>query len=191
MVRFDRFLGPWKNREDGLLEEYVNNVKVGSWSTGDPNLTITSGLSVSTGTVTMSGLLDGDDAANVADVNTVGGIPMIYRIDITATGATSTTINFDITVADKIRVVDYIIVKTSSATGGGAENISVLSTGAVIGDTAHSWTGADKTVIRPTTLDDAQMTIAAGEILRVAVDTSITDEVAPTGLAIITAIKIA
>ena len=115
---------------------------------------------------------------------------MIYRIDVTAVGASEVAENFDITVADKIRVIDVMAIKTAGTTGGGAENISVLSTGAAITD-VMSWTGADKLVVRPITIDDAQSTISAGGILRVTVDTSITDETGDTGLVVITALKTA
>ncbi len=200
-LRSSRFIGLWRDRKNAKLEEYVNNVKVGSWSTGAPNLTITSGLTVSAGSVALPAgtigaadiaddSLTGDQVADVADVNTEGGVLLVYRIDVPAVSATALSANTDITVVDKIRIVDYIIIKTAGTTGGGAENISILSTGAVIGE-VHSWTGADKAVLRPTTLDDAQLTIGAGEILRVTVDTSITDETSDTGLAIITAMKIA
>ncbi len=181
MVRSSRFIGNWKDHANNVDEEYVNNVKVGSWSTGAPNLTITSGLTVSAGSLT---------PPNVANLNTAPGIPVIYRIDVTAVGASEVAENFDITVADKIRVIDVMAIKTAGTTGGGAENISVLSTGAAITD-VMSWTGADKLVVRPITIDDAQSTISAGGILRVTVDTSITDETGDTGLVVITALKTA
>ena len=201
MVRSKRFIGPWKDHENGKLEEYVNDVLVGTWDDVTPNLTIPTGLVVSGGVVTVPAgsigaadiaddSLTGDQVADVASVNTEGGIPVVFRIDIAAVGATSLSANTDVTVVDKIRIIDYVIYKTAGTTGGGSENISILSTGAVIGD-VHSWTGADKTVLRPTTIDDAQSTIAAGEILRVTVDTSITDETSDTGHVIVTAMKIA
>ena len=159
-----------------------------------------SGFTVASGTVTLPagsiGAADiaddsliGDQVANVADVNTEGGIPLLYRIDVAALGASTIAESTDITVVDKIRVLDVWAIHTGG-NGVATDNIQVLSTGATITD-AMSWSGADKIIVRAAEIDDAQHEIAAGNILRVTLDTSATDAASGAGTVYVSAIKVA
>jgi len=198
MVRSKRFIGNWKNHTDNQDEEYVNNSLVGTWSTGAPNLTVASGLTVSAGSVTVPAgsigaadiaddSLTGDQVATVADDNTEGGIPLIYRIDVAALTASQTSSATDVTVVDKIRVIDVHAVMTVA--GVATDNMAVYSTGGAITDDI-SWSGADKAIVRAATIDDAQHEID-GAILRVVIDTSATNASAGAGTVYVTAIKVA
>jgi hypothetical protein len=106
--------------------------------------------------------LDGTVAANVADSNVIGGIPVLHRIPVPA-GVTG---NVDVTLTHKERVVDAWLVK-SNAAGGGAGTIQVKNAAAAISD-AMSINVADQTVVRAATIDDAAHEIAAAGTLRIA-----------------------
>ena len=127
--------------------------------------------------------------STVADVNTQGGIPVVYRINVAALGATVTSGNTDVTIVDKIRVIDVHAIITGG-NGAATDNITVHSTGAAITDDM-SWSGTDKALVRAATIDDAQHEIAANNILRVTVSASATDATAAAGTVYVTAIKVA
>ncbi len=172
-----------RDDENSRLDYYYEGTRIGHI---DAN-----GFTVVTGKAfNADEALAGQQVANVANANTEGGIPLVYRINIAAVGATSLTADVDVTVVDKIRVLDVMVLKTAGTTGGGNENVTIKSTGAAITD-VMSWTGVDKSIVRAATIDDAQHEIAAGKTLRVTIDTSITDETSDAGVAIITAIKVA
>lgn len=105
--------------------------------------------------------LDGAVVANVSDSNTIGGIPVMYRIPV-PDGATG---NVDVTVDHKIRVIDAWVVKTDGA-GGAGDTIAVNNGATAISD-AMSINVADKAVVRTAQIDDAQHEIAAAGTLRV------------------------
>lgn len=105
--------------------------------------------------------LDGAVVANVADSNTTGGIPVIYRIPI-PDGATG---NVDVVMDHKIRVIDAHVVKTTAA--GGVGDTITVNNGAIAITDAMSINVADKVVVKAGTIDDAQHEIAAAGTLRV------------------------
>jgi hypothetical protein len=120
---------------------------------------------------TQASPLNGAGLATVADVNAIGGVPVLHRIDVPA-GATG---NVDVTLTHKTRITDVWLVKRSAA-GGGAGTIQVKNGTNAVTD-AMSINVADQTVVRPVTIDDAQHEIAAGGTLRVArTRTASTDE---------------
>jgi hypothetical protein len=104
--------------------------------------------------------LTGLVAANVANANVIGGIPVLFRID-TAGGATANT---DVTVTHKIRVIDVWVVNTGLGTAG--DTIEIYNGANAITDAIDINT-ADKTVGRVGTIDDAFHEIAAAGTLRV------------------------
>lgn len=101
----------------------------------------------------------GANVATVADVNTTGGIPVLYRIDCAAL-----TGDVDVVVAEKIRVIDVWAVAT--AAGGASDTIIVKNGSTAITDTMDL-NVSDKVVVRALTIDDAQHEIAAAGTLKV------------------------
>jgi len=131
------------------------------------------------------GILAGDKIANVSDANTEGGIPVLFRIDI-AGGAAGDT---DVTVDNKIRVIDVWAVHTGGA-GETSDTIQIKNGTNAITD-AMDWSGADKAVVRAGEIDDAQHEIASGGILRVTtVDDDAQDDVG-AGTVYVLAVKVA
>lgn len=104
--------------------------------------------------------LDAGDVANAAADATTAGLPVLYQIAI-AGGAAA---DEDITVDHKIKVVDAWAQHTGGA-GEVSDTIQVKSTAAAITD-AMDWSGADNTIVRAATIDDANATIAAAGVLR-------------------------
>jgi len=105
--------------------------------------------------------LDGAVVANVADSNTTGGIPVVYRIPV-PDGVTG---NVDVVVDHKIRVIDAWVVKTGGA-GGAGDTIQVNNEAAAITN-AMDINVADKKLVRAGEIDDAAHEIAAAGTLRV------------------------
>lgn len=106
------------------------------------------------------GALTGTKLATVADANVVGGIPVLFRIDIAA-GANGNT---DVISTHKIRVIDAWHVLRGA--GVGSETLQVKNGANAITDTMAA-SGSDKAVVRAASLDDAYWEIAAGGTLRV------------------------
>lgn len=111
----------------------------------------------------------GANVATVANVNTTGGIPVLYRIT-----ATALTGDVDVTVAEKIRVLDVWCVAT--AAGGASDTITVKNGSTAITD-AMDLNVADKVLVRAGTIDDAQHEIAAAGTLKVTGASAATCEV--------------
>lgn len=108
------------------------------------------------------GGLDGGNAAPQAANNRNAGLMVVHRFDIAdAAGSTSIPIN------DQIRVFDVVVVKTDGA-GGANDTVQVFNGANAITD-AMSLNVADQTIIRPTTMDDLYMTVAAGGTLTVTI----------------------
>lgn len=108
--------------------------------------------------------MDGTIAANVADVNVIGGIPVVHRIAC-ADGAGNT----DVVLTHKTIITDVQVIKTGGAgAGGNSVKLTNVASGNDITD-AIATTGGDKTVTRAGTIDDAEFTIAAGGTLRATV----------------------
>jgi len=106
------------------------------------------------------GTLVGSEVAVVADDNVIGGIPVIHRID-TAGGATANT---DVTLTYKTRILDVWTVNL--AIGTTSDTITITDGSTDITD-AIDISGADKTVARAGTIDNAVHEIAAAGTLRV------------------------
>jgi hypothetical protein len=98
--------------------------------------------------------LDGTVAKVVADVNVIGGIPVLHRIACAA-------LTGDVTVVltHKTRVVDVWAVSTGA--GGSGDTITVKNVATAITD-VMDLNIADKLIARALSIDDAQHEIAAG-----------------------------
>jgi len=104
--------------------------------------------------------LSGLQAANVADDNVIGGIPVIHRVDI-ADGAGDT----DVTLTHKTRVLDAWAVKTA-ANGGSGDTVTVKN-GANAITSAIDLNVNDTLIARTTLINDAYHEIAASGTLKV------------------------
>lgn len=131
---------------------------------GDATLANTGALTIAAGAVEESMLvansLTGLVAANVADVNVIGGIPVVHRI-ATAGGATANT---DVTLTHKTRVI--YVWTVNKGLGTASDTIQVLNATNAITD-AIDINIADTTKAEASTYDDAYAEIAAGGTLRV------------------------
>ncbi len=115
--------------------------------------------------------LNGAKAATVADANVIGGLPVVFRIDVAA-GVTG---NVDVVSTYKVRVIDAWLVKRAAA-GGGEGTIQVKNGANAITD-AMSININDQAIARAASIDDAQHEIAAGGTLRITrTRTASTDE---------------
>lgn len=112
-----------------------------------------------------AGSLEGTAVANVADVNVIGGIPVLFRIDV----ADQASGNVDVTVTHTIRVVDAWLVKTANASSADANTLTVQSTAAAITNAMSLNAVADQVIVRAGSINDANHRIAGGGILRCAV----------------------
>lgn len=115
----------------------------------------------SSGVLTVGQVLDGANAANVADANVVGGLEVLHRIDVPA----GTTGDVDVVLTHKTRVTDAWLVK-KNANGGGAGTIQVKNGSNAITD-AMSININDQAIARATSINDANWEIAAGGTLKV------------------------
>lgn len=105
--------------------------------------------------------LTGTVAANVADDNLIGGIPVVHKFLVpdAATG------DVDFVLTHKEQIFDVLVQKTGGA-GGAANSVQVQTgAGAAISDVIVT-NIADTTLARALTIDDASATIAAGGTLR-------------------------
>lgn len=108
-----------------------------------------------------AGVLTGANAANVANANVIGGLPVLHRVDV----ADAATGDVDVVLTYRTRVIDAWAVKTEGA--GGAANSVQVKNGANAITNNLSININDQAVARATTVDDAQHEIAAGGTLRV------------------------
>ncbi len=109
------------------------------------------------------------NVATVANVNIAGGIPLIYRIT-----ASTLTGDVDVTVTEKIRVIDVWAVATAA---GGASDTIIVKNGATAISSTLDLNVSDKVIARTTTLDDAAWEIAAAGTLRVSGASAVNAEV--------------
>lgn len=107
-------------------------------------------------------VLEGSNVANVANANVVGGIPVVFRIDVAdATGDT------DVTSTHKVKIIDFWFLNTGAAAHASADTIQLKNgTNAITGAIAKTATqfkrvGAD-------ILDSTYTTISAGGTIRIA-----------------------
>lgn len=144
------------------IQQIVGRVAVVNAATGEIEFNLDANNQPKIGTnEVQANSLDGVQAANVADVNVIGGIPVLHRIDV-ADGVTG---NIDTVLTHKTRVVDAWIVKTVAA--GGAGDTITVSNGATAITDAMSINVAAKAVVRAGTIDAAQHEVAAAGTLRV------------------------
>jgi hypothetical protein len=106
-----------------------------------------------TGTFTQSG---------VASSNVVAAVEFQHVFEI----ADAATADYDIVCTHKIEITDVVVIKTGAA--GVAVTAQVKNGGTAITD-AMDIAVADKTIVRPATIDDAQNVIAAAGTLRVSI----------------------
>jgi hypothetical protein len=115
------------------------------------------------------GNLNSGNVAVIADSNTSGAPTVLHRFDI-ADGAGNT----DIVMDDQVIVLDAWLVKTDGA-GGAGDTITVASAAGAITDAMDLNTLNANAMVRATTLDFAQATIAAAGTLRVTAATGAGD----------------
>lgn len=111
------------------------------------------------GSGTAAQSISGANVSNLRSSDTVGAIPIIFKIRI----ADAASSNVNVTMTHKVTVIDTWIVPLAAGdaantftVGNGASAIS----SAMVGQT-------DATIARTTTIDDATQTISAGGSLRV------------------------
>ncbi len=108
--------------------------------------------------------IGGKRIANVADGNLVGGVPVVHKL-VLADAAGDT----DFVIAEKTEITDVTVVKIGGAgMAGNTVKLTNVAGGGDITD-AMALTGADQTVSRAGTINDAQDTILAGGTLRLTV----------------------
>lgn len=104
--------------------------------------------------------LDGRAVGNNADNNVIGSVPVLHRV-VVAAGANGDT---DVVLTHKTRVTDAWLVLTGA---GVASAVLTVKNGATAITNGMAASGADTTVSRAGTIDDAQHEIAAAGTLRV------------------------
>jgi len=117
----------------------------------------------------------------VPDDTNIGGIPVIFRIDITA-GALGNT---DVTLKYKTRILDAWLVLTGA--GVGSCTLQVFNGTSAISSTMAA-SGSDKALVRTTTIDDAYHEIAASGTLRI---TSASGATQPNAIVYVKGIRVA
>ena len=105
--------------------------------------------------------LNGIAAATVADVNVVGGLPVVHRV-LVAAGA---DLNIDVLLTYKTRVLDSWFVLKGAGTAGGT--ITVKNVVTAITEAYDMSAKGDKFMTHFASIDDAQHEITAGTNLRV------------------------
>jgi hypothetical protein len=132
--------------------------------TGDVTISDSGVTAVGAGKVTnamiVPAALDGTVAKVVADVNVIGGIPVVHTIALSA-GALADT---DVVLTHKTRVIDAQVVLQGA---GVANTVITVKNGATAITDGIAASGTDKAMTRAATLDDAQWEIAASGTLRV------------------------
>jgi len=109
----------------------------------------------------MAEKLTGLRVANLADDAVIGGIEVTTIVAV-PDGATG---DVNVTLTHKTEITSIEVVKTAAA-GGASDTITVKNGATAITD-AMDINVIDKTVVRPTTIDDAQTVISAAGTLRV------------------------
>lgn len=184
--------GFWWDRANSRLSLYYRGTLVGYFDGSTFNLQSGIDLDVPDGSVDAADIADdainGDQIAVVSNVNTEGGVPLVYRVTVAANGATVSTANTDITVVDKIRVIDAHAIHTGG-NGVASDTIRVFNGTTAITD-AMSWSGTDTTVVRAATINDATYEVAASGTLRVQVVNASDADDTGTGEVVVMAIKV-
>lgn len=105
--------------------------------------------------------LTGRVAANVANANVIGGLPVLFRIDVADASADT-----DVTVTNKIRVLDAWAVNTGIAAHASADTWQVKNAANAITD-AVAKTATVNAVKRISTINPTYHEIAAAGTLRI------------------------
>lgn len=105
--------------------------------------------------------MTGTDAATVANVNVIGGVPLVHRI-LLASGANA---DVDVALTHKSRFIGVKVVLKGAGTAGSVVTVKNVTT--AITNAIDVSGGADKAVFNEGTIDDAQHEIAAAANLRV------------------------
>lgn len=102
----------------------------------------------------------------LADQAVLGGIPVMFRVDV-ANGTAQ--LDYDIVLTKKTRIVDAYYVKTTGANNAsGSVTVLVLDGSSnTIAGMAMATTQADTTIQRTSVINDAYHEIAAGGTLRI------------------------
>ena len=101
----------------------------------------------------LQNLLDGRNMKNVADDNTVGGVPQLFRIDMAGGVATQS-----ITLAETMVVVDFWCVQKDAGNSSDTVQLFADAIGILAITDALDISGADATVVGVGTIDDDTMT---------------------------------
>jgi hypothetical protein len=109
--------------------------------------------------------LDGTVVKTVADANTIGGIPIMFQI--ASADAASGDQDVVVSALHKVRVVNVWLVKTANQASAEANSITIKNAASAITDVMAMNNTPDKTIIRASTIDDANWEIAAGGTLRI------------------------
>lgn len=104
--------------------------------------------------------IDGGLSKNLGDASVLGGIPVLFRIDIAA-GALASK---DTVLTNKMRIIDAFLILRGA--GVSTTTLTVLNSASAITN-AMAASGSDQALVRATTIDDAAWEIAAGGTLRV------------------------
>jgi len=112
--------------------------------------------------LTLGQVVDGSKAANVAEDNLVGGVPVVHELNI-ADGITG---DIDFVLTHKTRILDCHLIKRANA-GGAMDTIQLQTIAGVPITDAMSINVADQAIVRAATIDDGTFEILAGGTLRV------------------------
>jgi hypothetical protein len=124
--------------------------------------------------------IDGVNVKSNANVNVVGSIPLVFRIDLAA-GALADT---DVVMTHKVRVIDAFLILR----GAGVSTTTLqVKNGASAITNAMAASGSDQALVRAATIDDAAYEIAAAGTLRV---TSATGASQPAATVYVTAVRV-
>ena len=107
-------------------------------------------------------LIDGANADVIADVNTLGGMLLLYRTAVPS-GADG-DVDITLPAGHKIRVVDAWAVMKGAGTTGSL--LTLKSTASAISDAVDVASAGDKARVGVGEIDDANHEIAGGGILR-------------------------
>lgn len=105
--------------------------------------------------------IDQVEALSIASGAVTGGLPLVFPLTVSS-GANG---DQDITVTPKIRVIDAWLVMKGAGTAG--STVTVKNGATAITDVLDVSAKGDKEIVRFTTIDDAQMDIAAAGTLRI------------------------
>lgn len=113
------------------------------------------------GSAAIEGSVEVEDAGSSPVQAVKVDVPVTFEFDI----PDAATADYDIAISSEIEVIDVVVEKRGGA-GAAGNSVQVKSTAAAITDVIDT-NDADQTLSRPTTINDANSTIAAGGILRV------------------------